>query len=105
MSFGNIYNVDTTAAFTGNAIEAVQSAIETEYDIDSVHYAKIVKCDMRSANPFEVDFNRQNSMKAVKMPSGEYGVTYQGGIDRIDFAESTTLTWFQVEWAFAGKTN
>jgi hypothetical protein len=44
-------------------------------------------------------------MKAVKMPSGEYGVTYQGGIDRIDFAASTTLTWFQVEWAFAGKNN
>lgn len=105
MSFGNIYNVDTTAAFSGNAIEAVQSAVETEYEFDSAHYAKIVRCDMRSASEFEVSFNSQNSMKAVKMPSGEYGVTYQGGIDRIDFAESTTLTWFQVEWAFAGKTN
>lgn len=105
MSFGNIYSVDVSNAFNGDAIATVQSAIKEKYGIDDVHYAKIVKCDMRSATEFEVSFNRENAMQSVKMPSGEYGVTYEGGIDRIDFTSSTTLTWFQVEWAFAGITN
>lgn len=101
MSFGNIYNVDVTSAFTGDALNQVQSEIKAEYAIDDVHYAKIVKCDIRSAAQFDVSFNSQNDMTAVLLPSGEYGVTYQGGIDRIEFAETATLTWMQVEWAFA----
>lgn len=105
MSLGNIYSVDVSNAFSGDAIADVQSAIKTEYSIDDVHYAKLVKCDMRSATEFEVSFNRENMMKSVKMPSGEYGVTYVGGIDQINFAASTTLTWFEVEWGYAGITD
>ena len=101
MSLGNIYSVDVSSAFSGDAIADVQSAIKTEYSIDDVHYAKLVKCDMRSATEFEVSFNRENLMK----PSGEYGVTYVGGIDQINFASSTTLTWFEVEWGYAGITD
>lgn len=101
MSFGNIYNIDTTSAFTGDVLSNVQDAIRAEYGIDSVHYAKVVKVDMRSASSFTVSVNAENTMKAVLMPSGEYGVTYKGGIDRLTFAESATLTWLQVEWAFA----
>lgn len=107
MSFGNIYNVDVTDAFSGDALPTIQSAIKAFYVngdqpvIDSVHYAKVVKCDMRGAAQFSVSFNRENNMTAVLLPSGEYGVTYMGGIDRIEFAESTTLTWLQVEWAQA----
>lgn len=107
MSFGNIYNVDVSNAFSGDALATVQSEIKAAYTnndqpvIDDVHYAKVVKCDMRAAEAFSVSFNRENNMTAVLLPSGEYGVTYTGGIDRIDFAESTTLTWLQVEWAQA----
>ena len=100
MSLGNIYNVDVTTAFQGDVIGDVQSAIRTKYGIDAAHYAKIVKVDMRAAESFAVSMNRENQMTAVMMPSGEYGVTYAGGIDRIDFSASTTLTWLQVEWAF-----
>lgn len=103
MSFGNIFNVDVSAAFSDDAIGGIQSTIQTEYGIDDVHYPKIVKCDMRSATKFTVSFNRENLMQAVRMPSGEYGVCYEGGIDQIFFAEPTTLTWMQVEWAYAGK--
>lgn len=105
MSFGNIYNVDVTSDMTGDVLSTVQTAIGSAYSIDSVHYAKVVKCDMRSAESFEVSFNEDTKMTAVLMASGEYGVTYMGGIDQIDFEETTTLTWFQVEWAFAGITN
>lgn len=103
MSFGNIFSADVSAAFSGDAIGGIQSTIQTEYGIDDVHYPKIVKCDMRSADKFTVSFNRENLMEAVRMPSGEYGVCYEGGIDQIFFAEETTLTWMQVEWAYAGK--
>lgn len=103
MSFGNIFSVDVSAAFSGDSIGGIQSTIQTEYGIDDAHYPKIVKCDMRSADKFTVSFNRENLMEAVRMPSGEYGVHYEGGIDQIFFAEKTTLTWMQVEWAYAGK--
>lgn len=103
MSFGNIFSVDVSAAFSDDAIGGIQSTIQTEYGIDDVHYPKIVKCDMRSADKFTVSFNRENLMEAVRMPSGEYGVCYEGGISQIFFAEETTLTWMQVEWAYAGK--
>lgn len=102
MNWGNIYNVDTTSAFTGDVIGTVQSAIKAEFFDGDTHYPLIGVCDMRSADEFTVTFNKENTLKAVKMPSGEYGVTYGGGIDQIEFAASTTLTWFQVQWAYAG---
>lgn len=103
MSFGNIFSVDVSNPFSDDVIGGIQSTIQTEYGIDDVHYPKIVKCDMRSADKFTVSFNRENLMQAVRMPSGEYGVCYRGGIDQIFFAEPTTLTWMSVEWAYAGK--
>lgn len=103
MSFGNIFNVDVSNSFSDDAISGIQEIISAEYGMDSVHYPKIVQCDMRSADKFTVSFNRQNLMEAVRMPSGEYGVCYKGGIDQIYFAQETTLTWMQVEWAEAAK--
>ena len=105
VNLGNIYNVDVKSAVNGDAISGVQSAIASEYGIDTAHYAKIVKCDMRSATAFTVRFNSENELTAVLLPSGEYGVTYMGGIDQILFSKSTTLTWFQVEWGYAGITD
>lgn len=99
MNWGNIYNVDTTSAFTGDVIGTVQSAIKAAFFDGDTHYPLIGVCDMRAADTFTVAFNRENKLTAVKMPSGEYGVHYEGGIGRIEFAEATTLTWFQVQWA------
>lgn len=104
MSWGNIYNADVSKALSGDVLATVQGAIETKYAIDTSHYPMIGVCDMRAADAFTVTFNAENTMTSVKMPSGEYGVTYKGGIDQITFAASTTLTWFQVQWAYAGVT-
>lgn len=104
MSWGNIYNVAVTSAFDGDALPTVKSAIQTAYFDDDTHYPMIGVCEMRAADTFTVTFNKENTLTAVKMPSGEYGVKYVGGIDQIKFAESTTLTWFQVQWAYAGVT-
>lgn len=102
MNWGSIYNVDVTSALTGDVLADVQEAIQTEQGMDEGHYPLIGVCDMRAADTFTVAFNRANKLTAVKMPSGEYGVHYEGGIGRIEFAEATTLTWFQVQWAPAG---
>lgn len=104
MSWGNIYNVSVTSAFSGDALPAVKNAIHTAYFDDDTHYPIIGVCDMRAADAFTVTFNKENTLAAVKMPSGEYGITYVGGIDQIKFEASTTLTWFQVQWAYAGVT-
>lgn len=102
MNWGSIYNVDVTSALTGDVLADVQEAIQTEQGMDAGHYPLIGVCDMRAADTFTVAFNRENKLTAVKMPSGEYGVHYEGGIGKIEFAEATTLTWFQVQWAPAG---
>lgn len=102
MNWGNIYSVDVSQAMSGDVLPDVKGSIKSAYGLDAVHEAKIGKCDMRAAAAFEVAFNGENKMTAVKMPSGEYGVAYEGGIDRIDFKAETTLTWMQVEWAVAG---
>lgn len=104
MSWGNIYNVAVTSAFDGDALPVVKSAIQAAYFDDDTHYPMIGVCEMRAADTFTVTFNKENTLAAVKMPSGEFGITYAGGIDQIKFATSTTLTWFQVQWAHAGVT-
>ena len=79
MSWGNIYNVAVTSAFDGDALPAVKSAIQAAYFDDDTHYPMIGVCEMRAVDTFTVTFNKKNTLTAVKMPSGEYGITYAGG--------------------------
>lgn len=104
MPLGNIYQVDVSSAFVAeeDQLQNIRDAIRVAKDIDNAHTAKILLVDMRSENSFTVMLNRMDVVTAVKMPSGEYGITYIGGIDRVIFTEEATLTWFQVQWAYAG---
>lgn len=104
MPLGNIYQVDVSSAFTAaeNQLQGIRDAIREAKSIDNAHTAKVLLADMRSASSFTVMLNRMDEVTAVLLPSGEYGVTYIGGIDRVIFTEDTTLTYFQVQWAYAG---
>lgn len=104
MPLGNIYQVDVGTAFAAeeDQLQSIRDAIRLEKGIDDAHTAKVMLVDMRSESSFTVMLNRMDEVTAVKMPSGEYGVTYIGGIDRVIFTENATLTWFQVQWAYAG---
>lgn len=104
MPLGNIYQVDVSTAFAAeeDQLQSIRDAIRVAKNVDNAHTAKIMLVDMRSESSFTVMLNRMDVVTAVKMPSGEYGVTYIGGIDRVIFTEEATLTWFQVQWAYAG---
>lgn len=104
MPLGNIYQVDVSTAFAAeeDQLQSIRDAIREAKDIDNAHTAKIMLVDMRSDSSFTVMLNRMDVVTAVKMPSGEYGITYIGGIDRVIFSGESTLTWFQVQWAYAG---
>lgn len=104
MPLGNIYQVDVSTAFAAedDQLQSIRNAIRVAKSIDDEHTAKILLVDIRSESSFTVQLNRMDVVAAVKMPSGEYGVTYIGGIDRVIFAEEANLTWFQVQWAYAG---
>lgn len=103
MSFGNIYSVDVQSAFSDDVLGTIEKAITAECDIDDAHYPKIIQCDIRSGTKFAVRFNAECKMEAARLPSGEYGVCFHGGIDRIVFEDLETVSWMQVEWAYAGK--
>lgn len=104
MPLGNIYQVDVSTAFAAeeDQMQSIRDAIRVAKNVDDAHTAKIMLVDMRSESSFTVMLNRMDVVTAVKMPSGEYGVTYIGGIDRVIFTKEATLTWFQVQWAYAG---
>lgn len=104
MTYGNLYNADVTSPFSGGVdyLEPLRNEIAEDDGgsiLKGIWYPSIYSLKMISESQFHCTFLiGEDPVTAEDAGDGTYQILYVGGIELIQFEESTTLTKLEIDW-------